>query len=530
MGRWFVAVKLCSRLDLIRGIELEKIREINDTLVRLFNMVLKLEEGALKDSTFGNLSITEIHTLEAITVDKTKTMTQVAVELGISVSTLTAAINKLVQKGYVYRFRVEEDRRKVKIQLTDSGREAVKEHEAFHLEMVSEALATMSSDEVKGFYGSISEIFEFLWIKKSHSDYGIYSSELKPLDLNGLIFPLAILQGAMGIGFSLHGLVSQVAMQGGGGVIASTEIGFRELDYEKSPLEANLRALEKELRQSFDIVKDCPNRGPIGVNILASTKNYEAYVKAAIRGGAEFIVSGGSLPRSLPALVQGSDIKLIPIVSSLRAAKILLKNWSKKYNRYPDAFIFEGPSAGAHLGFRMGEIEAQRAAFYSTIGALKKELEQYSNIKLIVAGGIDTKEDCNKVLSCGADGIQIGSRFIITDECDIPLNVKEAYLTVKNSDITLLESPLGIPARVINNELVASLQKGVKFNIDCDNCFSNCQGAEAAFCIKKALLETARGNIKDGLLYIGAKGGNRKVLESVESIFNEFAKDLAIRE
>lgn len=503
---------------------MEKIREINDTLVRLFNMVLKLEEGALKDSTFGNLSITEIHTLEAITVDKTKTMTQVATELGITVSTLTAAINKLVQKGYVHRFREEEDRRKVKIQLTDSGRAAVKEHESFHMDMVSEALATMNPEEVKRFSNSISGIFEFLWIKKSHSDYGLFPNDFKSLDLNGLIVPVPIFQGAMGIGFSLHGLASQVSIQGGAGVIASTEIGFREEDYDKNPLGANLRALEKELALAFDAVIGFPERGPIGVNILASTKNYEEYVKAAISGGAEFIVSGGGLPLSLPGMAKGKDVKLIPVVSSLRAAKIILKSWSKKYDRYPDAFILEGPEAGAHLGFRMGELEEQKGAFYSTIGAINRELNQYPGIKLIVAGGIDTKDDALKALSCGADGIQLGSRFVFTQECDISPRTKETYLAADAKDITLLESPLGIPARVLKNELVIALEKGERFPLECDFCFSNCQGPEAAFCIKKTLLETARGNTREGLLYIGSKGGSRKALERVEDVFLEFTE------
>lgn len=503
---------------------MEKIREINDTLVRLFNMVLKLEEGALKDSTFGNLSITEIHTLQAITVDKTKTMTQVATELGIGVSTLTAAINKLVQKGYVHRFRVEEDRRKVKIQLTDSGIKAVKEHESFHIDMISEALSTMNTDEIKRFSNSISGIFEFLWVKKSHNDYGVFPDEFKSLDLNGLAVPVPIFQGAMGIGFSLHGLASKVAIQGGAGVIASTEIGFREADYEKNPLAANLRALEKELGLAFEAVKGYTDRGPIGVNILASTKNYEAYVRSAVQGGAEFIVSGGGLPLSLPAMVKDKNIKLIPVISSLRAAKILLKSWAKKYNRYPDAFILEGPEAGAHLGFRMGELEEQKGAFYSVIGALINELKEYPNIKLIVAGGIDTRDDAIKVLSCGADGIQLGSRFIFTKECDISPKTKETYLAAENRDIVLLESPLGIPARVLKNELVVALQKGEKFPVECDYCFSNCKGPESNFCIKKALLETAKGNTKDGLLYIGSRAGGKRVLEGVDDVFEEFTK------
>lgn len=487
-------------------------------------MVLKLEEGALKDSTFGNLSITEIHTLEAITIDMTKTMTQVATELGISVSTLTAAINKLVKKGYVHRFRVEEDRRKVKIQLTESGKAAVKEHQSFHIDMVSDALATMNADEIKQFSNSINGLYNFLWIKKSHTDYGVFPTDLKPLDLNGLNIPIPIFQGAMGIGFSLHNLASQVAIHGGVGVIASTEIGFLEPDYDKNPFAANIRALEKEIKLALDAVNDIPNRGPIGVNILASTKNYEAYVKTAIKSGVEVIVSGGGLPLSLPAMVDDKNIKLIPVVSSLRAAKIILKSWPKKYNRYPDAFILEGPEAGAHLGFRMGELEEQNGAFYATIGALKSELENYDNIKLIVAGGIRSKEDCNKVLSCGADGIQIASPFILTYECDIHRKTKEAYLAAEDKDITLLESPLGIPARVLKNQLVRSLENGEKLPIECDNCFSNCQGPDANFCIKDSLLETARGNTNTGLIYIGSKAASQKHLKSVKNIFEEFIK------
>jgi len=505
----------------------DKINRINQTLVQLFNLVLKLEEKALKESTFRNLSITEIHTLTAITENQTKTMTQVAKELGISVSTLTTAINRLVHKGYVHRFRVEEDRRIVKIQLTEAGKSALREHEAFHIAMVSDALKTLSPDEIDRFSDTMDGLMSFLMIRKTREEFGQYSQKFKPLDLKGLTVSVPLFQGAMGIGFSMHQLASAVATCGGAGTIASTQIGWREPDFKERPLEANLRALERELKEAFFKVEGIPNRGPIGVNVLVPSKGYEAYVRKSVEAGAEFIVSSGGLPIALPSFVEDSKVKLIPVVSSFRAANLILKSWDKKYQRLPDAFILEGPYAGAHLGVSVNQTRENTGEFYHVVGAFKKELEAFPTVKLIVAGGIGTWEDAAAFLSLGADGIQLGTRFITTKECDIHLMIKKAYMNSEKSSIVVIDSPLGMPARVLKNSLIKEMEKEGKMSFTCDRCLSNCIGLEGAFCIKEALIRTADGDADRGLLYIGKSGGGPRSLESVESIFSEFTGGLS---
>jgi NAD(P)H-dependent flavin oxidoreductase YrpB (nitropropane dioxygenase family)/DNA-binding MarR family transcriptional regulator len=502
----------------------DKIDRINQTLVQLFNLVLKLEEKALKESTFRNLSITEVHTLAAITENQTKTMTQVANELGISVSTLTTAINRLVQKGYVHRFRVEEDRRIVKIQLTESGKSALREHEAFHIAMVSDALKTLSPEEIDRFSGTMDGLMSFLMIRKTREEFGSYPQKLNALQLGDLDIPVPLFQGAMGIGFSLHQLASAVAMRGGAGTIAATQIGWREPDYMNSPLEANLRALEKEVKEARRRVEGIHGRGPIGVNVLVPSKGYEAYVRKSVEAGAEFIVSSGGLPIALPSYVENPKVKLIPVVSSYRAANLIIKSWQKKYRRLPDAFILEGPHAGAHLGLSMNQVVDSGVDFYHVVGSFKKELAAFPSIKLIVSGGIKGWEEATTYLSMGADGIQLGTRFLTTVECDMNSSVKKTYLDLEKKQITVMESPLRMPARVLKNKLIQDVETGVRKEFQCDYCLSNCMGSESTFCVKDALIRTANGDVDQGLLYIGAGGGEVKALESVQDIFKEFTE------
>ena len=306
---------------------------INQSLVKLFNVVLKQEEKALKESTFRNLSMSEIHTLEAISLSGQNTMSSVAKDLSITVSTLTTAIDKLVAKGYVDRFRINEDRRIVKVTLTEKGKQALKEHEAFHIAMVSEALAMLSLEEKKLFSDTLESLLSFFLFKELKDTNEVYEVKYGPLYIKDLKVPKPVFQGGMGVGYSLKNLAVSVSKEGGAGTISSMEIGYRENDYEINPLEANLRALEREIKGALREVKDVNDRGPVGVNIISTVKGYEAYVRTAISAGAEFIVVSGGLPVSLPAIVKDSHIKLIPLVSSLRAMQLILKYWEKKHNR-----------------------------------------------------------------------------------------------------------------------------------------------------------------------------------------------------
>jgi DNA-binding MarR family transcriptional regulator len=144
---------------------LSNIRRLNDILSKIFNDVIKVEEVVMKKSKAQNLSVTEIHTLEAIGRGEAKTMTHVAEALNINVSTLTAAINKLVTKGYVDRFRIAEDRRIVKVALTETGKRAVREHEAFHFVLVKEAIAQLSPQETESLVDSLENVHEILLIR-----------------------------------------------------------------------------------------------------------------------------------------------------------------------------------------------------------------------------------------------------------------------------------------------------------------------------------------------------------------------------
>lgn len=134
---------------------------INELLVQLFNDVLQIEEKSLKEGILSDISITEIHTLEAIGMYSERTMSEVAQKLKITVSTLTTAINKLINKGYVERKRIEEDRRVVLIKLTKRGKLAYRLHMRFHREMIGNAIEGLSLEEEEILLSSLNKINEF---------------------------------------------------------------------------------------------------------------------------------------------------------------------------------------------------------------------------------------------------------------------------------------------------------------------------------------------------------------------------------
>ncbi|MDD4565761.1 MAG: MarR family transcriptional regulator, partial [Eubacteriales bacterium] len=272
--------------------------KLNDILVNLFNRVLKIEEDAIKNSSRHNLSITEVHTLAAIGPGKVKTMTQVAASLKISVSTLTTAINKLVEKKYVNRYRVPEDRRIVKIELTEEGVEAVKEHEDFHWRMINDVVAELDEKEQAILLQSLDTIHDFFRRQRIRALKGDASPKLKPLTLGDVTIPIPIFQGGMGIGVSLSRLSAAVARCGGVGVISAAQIGFLEPDFYTNPKEANIRALKRNIREAKEAIKDVPNKGLIAANIMYASRHYEEFVEAAVEAGADMIISGAGLPTS----------------------------------------------------------------------------------------------------------------------------------------------------------------------------------------------------------------------------------------
>ena len=496
-------------------------KKLNDILVNLFNSVLKMEEEAIKNSSKHNLSVTEIHTLAAIGAGKAKTMTQVAASLKINVSTLTTAINKLVDKQYVNRFRVPEDRRIVKIELTEEGTEAVREHEDFHRKMIDDVLAELNEEEQSILLQSMDNLQDFFKRQKIRTIKGDAPAGLMPLVLGDVTIPVPIFQGGMGIGVSLSRLASAVAKCGGVGVISAAQIGYMEPDFDTNTKNANIRALKRNIREAKEAIKDVPNKGLIGVNIMCAARYYEEFVEASIEAGVDMIISGAGLPTSLPGIVKNSKVKIVPIVSSARATALIIKSWAKKYNRVPDAVLFEGPNAGGHLGFKEEQLEEAQEHFYETIMEIKEELEDLQDCPLIVAGGIYTKDDVQKALAYGADGVQLGTRFVTTEECDVHPNFKQAYLDAEEEDMVVIKSPVGMPGRAIRTPFIGRMEDGRIPPEKCNRCLIPCKVEEAPYCITQALINAARGDIEHGLVFSGSNAYRATKIEKVADIFKE---------
>ncbi len=496
-------------------------KKLNTILVSLFNSVLKMEEDAIRNSSRHNLSITEVHTLAAIGAGKAKTMTQVATNLKISVSTLTTAINKLVDKKYVNRFRVPEDRRIVKIELTEEGVEAVREHEEFHRNMINDVLAELNEKEQAILLQSLDNLHDFFKRQRIKAIKGNAPIKLVPITMGDITIPVPIFQGGMGIGVSLSGLASAVAKCGGVGVISAAQIGFNEPDFYTNPKEANIRALKRNIKEAKEAVKDIPEKGLIAVNIMCASRNYDEFVEAAVEAGVDMIISGAGLPTALPGLVKNSRVKIVPIVSSARAAALIIKSWTKKYNRVPDAILFEGPLAGGHLGFKEEQLEDAQEHFYETIMEIKEEIEELQDCPLIVAGGIYIKEDVQKALAYGADAVQLGTRFVTTEECDVHPSFKQAYLDAREEDLVVIKSPVGMPGRAIRTRFIDRVEDGRIPPEKCNRCLIPCKSEEAPYCITQALINAAKGDVEHGLVFSGSNAYRATKIEKVVDIFRE---------
>jgi len=491
---------------------LDKSERLSNILVTLFNNILKMEEAILRQSDNHNLSITETHTLEAIGEGNQKTMTHVAATLKISVSTLTAAINKLVAKGYVNRFRAPEDKRVVRIELTETGVSAVRQQETLRLAILNDALSHLSPEEADKFISSLEHINEVMVTRRVNP---IRQKEIS-------LTPDRIYQGGMSIGISMSRLAAAVAIQGGVGVIAALHAGFNEEDFETNPVEANTRALRRHIQEALAAVRTAGGKGLIGINLPSIAAHYETYIRTALEAGAQVIISGGGVPTALPGICKNRDIKLVPVVSSARAASVIIRNWAKKHNRAPDAIIFQGPFAGGHLGYNEARLGPASENFYTMIAAIKAELENCPDCALIVGGGIYNKQDAQRVLACGADGVQIGSRFVTAKECDAPDAFKQAYWNCEEDDIAVIQNMTGMMDRVIRNKLIERLQTGRIPIRSCDGCLSTCHRLDAPYCLKEVLVLAARGDTENGLLFCGSKTHKADKIETVQDIFDEF--------
>ncbi len=365
---------------------------------------------------------------------------------------------------------------------------------------------------------------------------------IKPLVIGDLVVQKPIIQGGMGVGISLSSLAGAVAKAGGMGIISTAQIGFREPDFGKFPLEANLRAIGKELEKA----REAAPEGVIGFNIMVATKQYQLYVKEAVRNGADIIISGAGLPAALPEYVMEAEkelgkepkrlhTKLAPIVSSVKSATVICKLWDRRYHMAPDLVIIEGPLAGGHLGFsrnQLTDLGADSADVEKTfhketydqeirdIIHLVREIgdAHEKNIPVVTAGGIYTYEDVMHQLELGADGVQIGTRFVTTEECDAPEAYKQAYICAEKEDIIITKSPVGMPGRAIYSSFLEHVEKERRAPAHCFQCLEHCDPKRAPYCITEALIHAAKGELEDALLFCGSNAYRSKKIETVPEV------------
>ncbi len=371
--------------------------------------------------------------------------------------------------------------------------------------------------------------------------------ELKPLKIGNLVAEKPIIQGGMGVGISLSSLAGAVAKAGGIGIISTAQIGFREPDFDADVSAANRRAIEKELKKAREIAPD----GVIGFNIMVAAKQYEEHVKAAVKAGADIIISGAGLPVELPRFVLEAEseirktagevqklrTKLAPIVSSVKSATVICKMWERKYNMTPDLVVIEGPLAGGHLGFSREQLTSLGADTSDVERTFKKEVydqeikgiiklvrdlgEKYrKEIPVVVAGGIYTHEDVMHQLELGADGVQAATRFVTTEECDAPLAYKQAYINAKKEDIVITKSPVGMLGRAIANSFLESVKDQRKGPKHCHVCLQKCKPSETPYCITDALIAAANGQVDQALLFCGSNAFRATKIETVQEVMD----------
>lgn len=350
---------------------------------------------------------------------------------------------------------------------------------------------------------------------------------LTPLKIGNLVARLPIIQGGMGVGVSLSGLASAVTNAGGIGIISSAQIGFKENDFDKNPLEANLRALKKHIK----LAKEKCNNGIIGVNVMVATKEYAEYIKTAVESGIDLIISGAGMPTMLPKLTKGYNVKIAPIVSSLKAAKVILKLWDKHDNVTPDMIVVEGPKAGGHLGFKKDEIETASESFDNTIVDIVNHVKEYEEkyekkIPVIAAGGIFDGNDIAKYLNLGASGVQMATRFVATHECDASLEFKNAYVNANKDEVGIVSSPVGMPGRAILNPFVNKTKEGPIKVDKCFRCLTPCDPKTTPYCITKALINSVNGDIDNGLIFCGENVSKIKEITSVKSLMTELENEI----
>lgn len=357
---------------------------------------------------------------------------------------------------------------------------------------------------------------------------------MNQLNINGLIANLPIVQGGMGIGVSLSGLASAVANQGGIGVISAVAIGMTDPGYKNNLRESNIIALRKEIQKAKKL-----SNGVIGVNIMMAVTDFDNLLNVALEEKIDIVFVGAGLPiGSIFEKFKNSPTKFVPIVSSARAAKIIFQHWSDKFSRIPDGVVIEGPLAGGHLGYHKSDVVHPENNLNGLISIIKETIpviqtfeEQYNQkIPIIAGGGVYNGEDIHQILQSGAQGVQMGTRFITTTECDVSDTFKNQFINSNEDSITIIDSPVGLPGRVISNDFVKDIQAGNQKPVKCSwKCLSKCDYKKVQFCVAEALLNATKGDFSKGFAFSGMNGYKATEIISVKETMEQIKREFDVR-
>ena len=369
-------------------------------------------------------------------------------------------------------------------------------------------------------------------------EYRAMSGTLKPLIIGDLEIKIPIIQGGMGVRVSTAPLASAVANCGAGGTIASVGLPPDTAENRADVPKSCREHLKIEIRKAREL-----SSGAIGVNIMVALSNYEDMVRTAVKEDIDYIISGAGLPVSLPEFAEGSNVKLIPLIASARAATLLLKTWKRRYDRLPDAIIVEGPLSGGHIaGYSLEELNELRDkikqepllenAVKEVIEVVSKYEKEYGvSIPVIAAGGIFDGKDVAKFFKLGAKGVQIGTRFIATFECSAAQAYKDLYVKSKEEDLVFIQSPVGMPAKAIRTKFLDDVLRGERKDFNCAyQCLRTCDPLTVQFCIAKALIDAVEGDIDNAVAFAGTYISRidkiMSVKEMIDGIVSEAVEEL----
>jgi len=348
--------------------------------------------------------------------------------------------------------------------------------------------------------------------------------KIPKLRIGDLETNIPVIQGGMGVGISLSGLASAVANEGGIGVISTAGIGMLDPDFNSNFREANKRALRREIKKAREMTT-----GIIGVNILVALKDYYDLLQIAVEEEIDLVFLGAGLPLKVPKTLLPNGlkkvaVKVVPIVSSAKATKLIFRYWRRNYNHVPDAVVVEGPLAGGHLGLKKEQINNPDYALEKILPeviSVVKPYEQYfsKSIPIIAAGGVYTGADIHKLIQLGAQGVQMATRFVATHECDASIRFKEAYIKCKKEDLTIIDSPVGLPGRAIRNRFLQEVSSGNKRPFICPwKCLKTCDIESAPYCICDALTNAKKGQLEEGFAFAGANAYRIDTIISVREL------------